>query len=84
ERIPTDIYDTVLFHGKDSFTAWLPEICRSEFTTTQFREAVGINDYTARAILKVLQKAGIIEQKGKKGRCLLYSRKDLADTDSIK
>jgi len=82
ERIPTDLYDTIYLHGKESFAAWLPESCRSDFTAAQFREAVGTNDYTARAVLKVFLKSGIIEQTGKKGRCLLYSRKDVTDTNS--
>ena len=76
ERIPIDIYDTICLHGKESYAARIPESCRDDFTVSAFREAAKINEYTARAILKVLQKTGVIVQSGKKGRCLLYSRTD--------
>lgn len=74
ERIPTDILEILELDSPASFAECIPEECKTDFTAAQFCKAIRKNEYTGRAILKVLQKVGVIEQNGKKGRCLLYSR----------
>jgi len=75
ERIPTDIYEGILLEDTASYAQYIPEDCKKEFTTAQFAKETGINDYTARAVLKVLIKANVIEKSGKKGNAILYSRR---------
>ncbi len=75
EQIPTDIFEGILLSDKDSFAAYIPDSCMKDFTTAQFRKEAGINEYTARAVMKVLMKAGVIEKTGKKGNTILYSRR---------
>ena len=77
ERIPTDLFDIIILSGKEAYEALLPEECQKDFTMPQFCKAIGRNQYTGRAIMKILIKLGIVVQKGKIGRCLSYSRASL-------
>jgi len=77
ERIPTDLYDIITLSGREDYEALLPEECQKDFTMAQFCRAIGRNQYTGRAIMKILIKLGIVVQKGKIGRCLSYSRASL-------
>jgi len=80
ERIPTDLFDILVLDNKESYRRLLPESCETEFTMKQFCQAIGKNQYTGRAIMKIFQKLELVQQCGKKGRCLLYSR--LSDSAS--
>ena len=77
ERIPTDIFEIISLQGRDSYKAIVPDDCKSDFTMKQFCQSIGKNQYTGRAIMKILQKLEIVSRTGKKGRCLLYTRTDL-------
>jgi len=76
EQVPTDIYEIVALQNRADFAAWVPEVCKTDFTAAEFSKAIGKNLYTGRAILKVLQKLEILTVSGKKGRTVLYSRTD--------
>jgi len=74
ERIPTDLFEIITLSGKEEYEALLPEDCQRDFTMSQFCRAIGKNQYTGRAIMKILIKLGIVVQKGRIGRCLSYTR----------
>lgn len=77
ERIPTDLFDIITLSGKEDYEALLPEDCQKDFTMAQFCKSIGRNQYTGRAVMKILIKLGIVVQRGKIGRCLSYSRASL-------
>ena len=77
ERIPTDIFEIISLQGRDSYKAIVPDDCKSDFTMKQFCQSIGKNQYTGRAIMKILQKLEIVSRTGKKDRCLLYPKQQL-------
>lgn len=77
ERIPTDLFDIITLSDKEDYEALVPVECQKDFTMPQFCKAIGKNQYTGRAIMKILIKLGIIVQKGKIGRCLSYTQASL-------
>lgn len=78
ERMPTDLYDIVSITTLADYAAWLPESCVTDFTCAQFCRAIGKSQRIGRAVLKVYQTLGLVEQTGKKGRYYLYARTPLA------
>ncbi len=74
ESMPTDLYDIVSLHTPADYVALLPESCRKDFTCAEFSQAIGKSRRIGYAILKVYKTLGLVEQTGKKGRALLYSR----------
>ncbi len=77
ERIPTDLFEIITLSRREDYEALIPAECRTDFTMPQFCKAIGRNQYTGRAIMKILIKLGLVVQKGKIGRCLSYSRVSL-------
>ena len=82
ERIPTDLYDIITLHDREDYEALIPDACRKDFTMAQFCREIGKNQYTGRAIMKVLQKRGVVAQTGKNGRCLCYTRTSLLEPEN--
>ena len=74
ERIPTDLYEIITLREKEDYEALIPASCQKDFTMAQFCRAIGKNQYTGRAIMKVFMKLGLISQIGKNGKCLNYTR----------
>lgn len=74
ERIPTDLYGIVSLHTIEEYAALIPESCQADFTFAQFCHAIGKSQRIGRAVLKIFQTMGLIEQTGKSGRCYLYAR----------
>ena len=75
ERMPTDIYDIVELSTDDDFRRFIPDSCNENFTVKDFSRGAHIDEYTARAVIKVLEARGVIEKNGKKGRSYSYSRR---------
>ena len=74
ERIPTDIYDIISLSCDDDFRKYIPESCTENFSVKDFALGAKINEYTARAVIKVMEARGVIAKGGKKGRAFVYSR----------
>lgn len=79
ECMPTALYDILSLRTLADYAAQLPECCQKDFTCADFYHAIGKNQRMGYAILRVYQKLGLVEQKGKSGRRLLYSRTALAE-----
>lgn len=73
ERIPVDLYDIIELNTDDDYRAYIPESCRAGFTVKEFAKAAHIQEDTARAVVKVFETRGLVENIGKKGRSYLYS-----------
>jgi len=82
ERIPTDLLDSIKLSNKKDYSDWIPTDCTENFTAAQFCKAIGKNQYTGRAIIKVLREIGVLCVSGKSGRTILYSRVNTQDSQS--
>ncbi len=74
ERIPVDLLDIITLHGREAYAAQIPPSCQENFTMKEFCAAMGTNQYVGRAIMKIYKKLSLLEESGKIGRCLTYSR----------
>ena len=74
ERVPIDLYDMIELAGDEDYRRAIPESLGERFTVKDFRSAVRLADYPARAIVKVLLARGVIREAGKDGRSMTYAR----------
>lgn len=74
ERIPLDIIDMVCLETDDDYIKYIPEACVEKFKVKDFAKAARIDAHKAQAVLKVMEKRGVIARDGNAGRAFLYSR----------
>ena len=74
DKVPTDIIDDVLFECPEDYLQLLPEDIPEEFTVNDAVKC-GMKRDHASLIVAFLNKIGVIEHIGKKGRSYLYRLK---------
>ena len=74
ERIPTDVFEMIEINTDEDYCAYIPDNCREKFTVKDFAKGARIDEYTTRAVVKVLEARGVIKKLGKEGRSFVYSR----------
>lgn len=74
ERIPTDIFDILELNTVEDYAKYLPDDLEDNFTVTDFKKRVSVDEKTARCVIRVFIEKKIIEKGGKKGNSILYKR----------
>lgn len=74
DRIPTELIDEFIIHGKEGYLQLIPTQLDKEFTVKDFKKATGASLREAQVALHVLNYVGAIEKTGKKGRSFVYRR----------
>ena len=74
DKVPTELIDDKLFECPEDYLQLLPESTPEEFTVKDAEEC-GLNPAEASLIVAFLNKIGVIEHIGKKGRAYLYRMK---------
>ena len=74
DKVPTELIDDKIFECPEDYLQLLPESTSEEFTVKDTEEC-GLNPAEASLIVAFLNKIGVIEHIGKKGRAYLYRMK---------
>ena len=74
ERIPSDLTDIVELTTDDDYRRWIPDSLPEAFTVKAFAQAALIGTEKARAVMKVMEKRGVLCALGKEGRSVIWSR----------
>ncbi len=71
DKIPTELLDEIYISGIEDWLDFLPPCLPESFTSSDMAKA-GMDIMTARLVLNVFYKAGIVKREGKRGREYLY------------
>lgn len=74
ERIPSDLVDIIELGSDDDYRRYIPDCLPDAFTVKAFSEAARIDDGRARAVMKVMERRGVLRQLGKEGRAMTWGR----------
>lgn len=75
ERIPVDLADMIELTSDEDYRRYVPDACGDRFTVKDFSAGAKLNDYAARAVLKVMEARGVVARAGKEGRVHIYERR---------
>lgn len=75
ERIPVDIADMIELSTDDDYRKWIPDGLPEAFTVRAFAEKARIGTGIARAVMKVMERRGVLAAAGKEGRAVTFARK---------
>ena len=74
ERIPADLIDIIELCSDDDYRRYIPDCLPDVFTVKAFSEAARIDNGRARAVMKVMERRGVLVQLGKEGRAVTWGR----------
>ena len=76
DMIPRDILEVMEIKGADKFREFLPASLGEEFVASEFSKAIKKPSRFTYFVIKFYENLGFIEAVGKRGRAILYKRKD--------
>ncbi len=74
EQMPVDLIEMIELSSNGDYRKQIPESLAESFRVKDFAHEAKIPEYTARAVVKVLEARGVIRALGKEGRSMLYGR----------
>lgn len=75
ERIPVDLTDMIELTSDDDYRRYIPDALPEAFTVRDFASAAKIGTEAARAVMKVMERRGVLGPLGKSGRSMTYGRR---------
>ena len=72
--LKSDLVDIIELGSDDDYRRYIPDCLPDAFTVKAFSEAARIEDGRARAVMKVMERRGVLRQLGKKGRAMTWGR----------
>ena len=75
ERIPVDLTDMIELSTDDDYRKYIPDSLPEAFTVRRFADAAKIGTDVARAVMKVMERRGVLGALGKEGRSMTYGRR---------
>ena len=74
ERISADLCGIIELTTDDDYRRFIPDSLPDAFTVRAFSEAARIGERKARAVMKVMERRGVLVPLGKAGRAMLWGR----------